>query len=121
MNIEEYRSYCFTQKGVTESFPFSKLPSTLVFKVLGKMFTAADMNVFHNINVKAKPDEIQELRAHYSCLDIPSYMNKNHWNKVTLDNSVPDDIIYNWIDISYELVIKGMTNKLKQQLKCFSN
>ena len=117
MNIEEYRSYCLSKKGVTESFPFSKLPNTLVFKVLEKMFTATDINSFHSISVKVKPEEIQELRAKFSCLTIQPYMNKNHWNKVILDNSVPDKMIYNWIDISYELVIKGMTNKLKQQLK----
>ena len=36
MNIEEFRDYCLSKKGVTESFPFNEL--TLVFKIMGKMF-----------------------------------------------------------------------------------
>ncbi|PJC62990.1 MAG: MmcQ-like protein, partial [Flavobacteriales bacterium CG_4_9_14_0_2_um_filter_32_27] len=44
MNIEEYRTYCIKKKAVTESFPFDK--STLVFKVMGKMFALADVDNF---------------------------------------------------------------------------
>ena len=117
MNIEAYRLYCLSKKGVTESFPFPKLQNILVFKVLGKMFTATDVNSFGSISVKADSKEIEELRARFSCLDIQPYMNKNHWNKVVLDNSVVDTVIYNWIDTSYKLVVKNMPNKLRQQLK----
>jgi predicted DNA-binding protein (MmcQ/YjbR family) len=117
MNIEEYRSYCLSKKGVTESFPFSKLPNTFVFKVLGKMFTATDIDSFKSISVKADPDKIESLRARYSCLDTQAYMHKKHWNKVLLDNSVDDSIIYKWIDTSYELVIKNLTKKQQQELK----
>jgi len=69
MNIEEYRSYCLTKKGVTESFPFPKLPNVLVYKVFDKMFTATNVNLFNSISVKAHPDEIEALRAQFSCLD----------------------------------------------------
>ena len=120
MHIEEYRSYCLSKKGVTESFPFSKLPNVLVFKVLEKMFTATDVSSFDSLSVKTNPTKIEELRAEYSCLSIQPYMNKNHWNKVILDNSVADTIIYSWINTSYTLVVNGMTNKLKQQLKTLS-
>ena len=37
MNIEEYREYCLSIKGVTESFPFDE--HTLVYKIMDKMFT----------------------------------------------------------------------------------
>ena len=36
MNIEELREYCLS-KGATECMPFDE--DTLVFKVMGKMFT----------------------------------------------------------------------------------
>jgi len=36
MNIEEIRDHCLTKPGVTEGFPFDE--STLVFKVMNKMF-----------------------------------------------------------------------------------
>ena len=37
MNIEELREYCLSVKGATECMPFDE--DTLVFKVMGKMFT----------------------------------------------------------------------------------
>ena len=39
MNIEEIREYCLSKKGVTEGFPFDE--TTLVFKVMDKMFVLA--------------------------------------------------------------------------------
>ncbi len=116
MNIEEYRSYCLSKKGVTESFPFPRLPNILVFKVLEKMFTATDVDSFQSISVKANPEEIEELRARFSCLDTQAYMNKKHWNKVILDNSVEDSIVYKWIDTSYKLVVQNLTKKQQQEL-----
>ncbi|MFT7072490.1 MAG: putative DNA-binding protein (MmcQ/YjbR family) [Patiriisocius sp.] len=41
MNVEEFRNYCIAKKGVTESFPFDE--STLVFKVMGKMFALCSL------------------------------------------------------------------------------
>jgi len=116
MNIEEYRTYCLSKKGVTESIPFPKLPNVLVFKVLGKMFTATDIATFGSISVKAKSEEIEELRATYSCLTTQAYMHKKHWNRVLLDNSVDDTLIYSWIDTSYTLVIQNLTKKQQQEL-----
>jgi len=116
MNIEQYRLYCLSKKGVTESFPFPKLPDVLVFKVLEKMFTATGISSFDSISVKANPDEIEELRASFSCLGTQPYMSKKHWNKVLLDNSVEDKVIYKWIDTSYTLVVKKFTKKQQQEL-----
>ena len=116
MNIEQYRLYCISKKGVTESFPFSKLPDVLVFKVLGKMFTATNVSNYSSFSVKAKPEEIDELRAQYNCLTTQAYMNKNHWNKVILDNSVPTSLLFEWIDISYQLVVNNFTKAQKEKL-----
>ena len=41
MNIEELRQYCIDKKEVTESFPFDE--TTLVFKVVSKMFLLTDV------------------------------------------------------------------------------
>jgi predicted DNA-binding protein (MmcQ/YjbR family) len=42
MNIEQYRTYCMSKKGVTEHFPFDN--DVLVFKVGGKMFALASLS-----------------------------------------------------------------------------
>jgi predicted DNA-binding protein (MmcQ/YjbR family) len=119
MNIEELREYCLTKKGAEDTLPFG--PDILVLKVMGKAFllVGLDQNPIQ-FNVKCDPERAIELRERYSCV-IPGYhMNKKHWNTI-LVNDVPDDrLIQEWIDHSYELVVKGLTKadqKKLQQLK----
>ena len=47
MHIEEFRTYCLSKSGVTESFPFDE--ATLVFKVMSKMFalTGLELSLIH--------------------------------------------------------------------------
>lgn len=114
MDIESFRSYCLAKSGTTEGFPFDE--NTLVIKVGNKMFTAFDVDHFESVNLKCKPDYATELRTNYDGI-IPGYhMNKKHWNTVLMDGSVPDKLIYELIDLSYELVIKGMTKKQREEL-----
>ena len=116
MNIEEYRNYCLSKKGVTESIPFSKLPNVLVFKVGTKMFTATDISCFDSFSVKCIPETIEELRANYPAMQEPSYFSKKHWSNVIMDQSIHDKILFQWIDISYDLVIAKMTKKQRLDL-----
>ncbi len=117
MNIEEYRDYCLSKPGVTESIPFSKLPNVLVFKVLHKMFTATDISSFDGFSIKCKPETIDELRAEYPAVQEPSYFSKKHWSNVVMDGSVPDKLLCEWLDTSYDLVVAGMTRKMREDLE----
>jgi len=54
MDIEAYRAYCLSKKGVTEELPFDE--NTLVFKVMGKMFALTDIDAFGSINLKCVPN-----------------------------------------------------------------
>lgn len=114
MNIEVFRNYCLQKKGVTEEFPFG--PDTLVYKVYGKIFALTNVELFGSINLKCDPEEAVLLRENYTSV-IPGYhMNKNHWNTVLMDNSVPDAILNSWIDNSYNLVIKSLPKKVRTNL-----
>jgi predicted DNA-binding protein (MmcQ/YjbR family) len=109
MDIESLREYCLIKKGVTESFPFDE--NTLVFKVSGKMFLLTDLVDELSINVKCEPEKALELRAHYPCV-IPGYhMNKQHWNTVKIDGSVTDNLLMEWIDMSYQLIVDSLPKK----------
>jgi len=44
-------------------------------------------------------------------------MSKIHWNTVTLNNDISDAFAYELIDHSYELIVKGLTKKLQEELK----
>jgi predicted DNA-binding protein (MmcQ/YjbR family) len=116
MDIEIYRNYCITKKGVTESFPFPRLPNLLVFKVADKMFTATDVTTFESISLQCDTEYIDELRAKYSAITKHKYFSERHWNLVFMDNSIPDKILFEWIDNSYNLTITKLTKKVRTNL-----
>ncbi len=115
MNIEAYRNYCLQKKGVTEEFPFDK--NTLVYKIRGRMFTATDVTQFESINVKCHPEKSIRLRETYAGVSPGYHMNKRHWNTILIDGSIPDKLIYQWIDESYTLVVAKLSKHERQWLK----
>lgn len=117
MNIEEFRDYCLTKRGVTEEFPFDE--TTLVFKVMGKMFAASGIEEFNRVNLKCNPELAIELREQFPEVQPGYHMSKKHWNSVYTNGSLSNDQIFEWIDMSYELVVKGLTKKQKLELKEF--
>ncbi len=114
MNIEVFREYCLSKKGVTEEFPFG--PETLVFKVMGKLFALCDVDAFVSINLKCDPDLALELRERFPGVTPGYHMSKKHWNTVTTDGSVPDKLLYEWIDHSYDSVVSGLTRAQRDEL-----
>ena len=117
MNIEEYREFCLSKKGATESFPFGKLPHVLVLKVMGKMFSATDVEIFDGISLKCDPEKIEEIRAKYSAVGTQAYMSKAHWNNVIMDDTIPNEVLKKWIDESYDLVVKKLNKKQREDLE----
>ncbi|GIL21822.1 MAG: hypothetical protein BroJett042_03350 [Bacteroidota bacterium] len=117
MNVEQFRSYCLAKGGVTEEFPFDE--ETMVFKVMGKMFALADVTVFESINLKCDPEQAVLLREQYPAV-LPGYhMNKKHWNTVLMDGSLPDKLVKQWIDNSYNLVAARLPAKVRAGLDQF--
>ena len=115
MNIEEAREYCLKKKGVTEGFPFGD--TALVFKVAGKMFCLANLEGRSTLNLKNLPAKNIELREHYPAITPGYHMNKQHWNTVEINSNIPNDLIRQLIDESYQLVVKGLTVQQKAELK----
>ncbi len=115
MNVEGFRNYCLSKKGVTEEFPFNE--STLVFKVMGKMFALADIDDFTGINLKVDPERGAELRERHSFVRPAFHMNKMHWMTVVMDGEAPDRLVMQWIDDSYDLVVKKLTKSQKLALE----
>ena len=114
MDIEKFRAYCLAKKGVTESFPFDD--TTLVMKVLDKMFTLGNLDGNLNINLKCDPEKAIELREQYPSVKPGFHMNKKHWNTIVVDGSIDTFIIKQWIDNSYDLVVSKMTKKQRALL-----
>lgn len=115
MNIEEYRNYCLSKKGVSEESPFG--PDTLVYKVMGKMFSLSNIDNFEFINLKCDPERAIDLREEYHSIKPGYHMNKKLWNSVYVEGDVIDELVFELIDHSYELVVKSLTRKLKVELE----
>ncbi|HSV76294.1 MAG TPA: MmcQ/YjbR family DNA-binding protein [Bacteroidales bacterium] len=115
MDIEAFRNYCLSKKGVTEGFPFDS--DTLVFKVMGKIFALTDVESFESINLKCDPEKAVALRELYPEVKPGYHMNKTHWNTIIMCGSLPDSLLHEWTDHSYNLVVKKLPINLQKQLK----
>jgi len=116
MDIETLREYCIGKENVEECFPFDE--TTLVFKVGGKMFLLVDIDSRPlSFNVKCDPQKAVELREKYSCVEPGWHMNKSHWNTITANGSVNQNLLFNWIDHSYELIVASLPKKIQAGFK----
>ena len=108
MTPEELRGLCLSFNAAVEDFPFS--PEISVFKVLGKMFALSGLdNRPLTVNLKCDPEDAIRLRTDHPGLIIPGYhMNKRHWNTVTVDGDLPDRLVRELIEDSYDLVVAGL-------------
>lgn len=113
MNIELFREYCLGKPGVEETFPFGE--DVLVFKV-GKMFALTSLQEPNRCNLKCDPERAIELRAQYEAVQPGYHMNKQHWNTVTYNHDLPDDLLRELIDHSYELVVASLPKKAREAL-----
>jgi predicted DNA-binding protein (MmcQ/YjbR family) len=119
MNIEELRAYCLSKKYVTESLPFDE--KTLVFKVANKMFVIAPLDKWEkgeaSINLKCDPNYTVELREKYESIYAGPYVSNKHWNTIAIfKGELTTNFIIHLVDHSYDMVVKGFTKKLKQEL-----
>ena len=77
---------------MVEEFPFGQ--ETSVFKVGGKIFalTALDARPL-TVSLKCEPLLAEALRAEHSAIRPGYHLNKRHWITVTLDDSLPDELV----------------------------
>lgn len=116
MNIESIINYCLTKKGTVEDFPFDE--DTLVFKVGGKMFVLIPLEKIPlQINLKCNPEKAIELRENFEEVQPGWHMSKNHWNTILLSGNVRWDDLKEWIDHSYDEVVKGLKKSEREKLK----
>ncbi len=114
MTLDILRDYCLLKNQVTEEFPFDA--QTLVFKVAGKMFALTDVDQFESINLKCDPERAVELREQFDAVRPGYHMNKKHWNTVFINSDVSHEMILQMVDDSYELVVKSLPQKRRNEL-----
>lgn len=104
MDQHELKARCLAFLGAVEDFPFNDEVS--VFKVGGKMFALCSLDDQPlQLSVKCEPELAAQLRASYPAIAPGYHLNKRHWNTLTLDGSLPDELVTDLLGDSYDLVV----------------
>ena len=109
--------YCRTKPGCVKDFQ-AEWEATR-YMIGGKMFALQGDDKQKNaiITLKIEPSYGALLRQDYPADITPGYyMNKLHWNSVRLDGSVPEKLLKEMIDESYEAILHSLTKKLQKEL-----
>lgn len=104
MDIETVRSYCLSLPLATEDFPFDE--TTLVLRVLGKIFACIDLEQIDMVTLKCDPDYAIDLRDEYAEIEGAWHWNKKYWNQISLSGRLKEDFIKTLIRHSYSEVVK---------------
>ena len=107
MRPAKLRDHCLSFAGSVETFPFG--PATSVFKVAGKMFALSALAQHPlRVSVKCEPQLAEQLREAHAAVGPGYHLNKRHWNTVVIDGSLPEQMIKDMIEDSYDLVVSQL-------------
>jgi predicted DNA-binding protein (MmcQ/YjbR family) len=114
----QLRSWCLERPGAIEDFPFG--PEHSVFKVAGKIFALSALERTPlAVSVKCEPELAIGLRNSYPAIRPGYHLNKRHWNTITLDGSLADQLVRDLIEDSYDLVVSALPKRVREQLGWF--
>ena len=76
-----------------------------------------ERNGYVNLNVKADPEWRDFWRSTYEAVIAGYHQNKEHWNTIVLDGTIPDKDIKRMICESYELITYSPTKRIYEAVK----
>ena len=115
LTAEELRGRCLELPGTNEDFPFR--PGLSVFKVAGKVFALSPLGQQPlRVSLKCEPPLAEQLRDTYPSITPGYHLNKRHWNTVQVDGSLPDRLVLDMIEDSYDLVVAKLPKRTQAGL-----
>ncbi|HEY1511904.1 MAG TPA: MmcQ/YjbR family DNA-binding protein [Solirubrobacteraceae bacterium] len=115
MHADQLRDVCLARLGSEETFPFG--PETSVFKVVGKIFAISRLQQMPvSVSLKCEPLLAEQLREAHPAVTPGYHLNKRHWNTVTIDGSLPDQMIEEMIEDSYDLIVSKLPRARQRAL-----
>ena len=81
------------------------------------MFALIDVEQAISANLKYDPERAIELREKFNAVNPGYHMNKQHWNTITFNEDVSNDLLKELILHSYELIYSSLPKKLKNELE----
>jgi O-6-methylguanine DNA methyltransferase len=76
-----------------------------------------ERNGYINLNVKVNPEWRDFWRSTYKSVIPGWHQNKEHWNTIILDGTIPDDDIKRMIAESYDIVTDSPTKRIYEAVK----
>lgn len=76
-----------------------------------------ERNGYLNLNVKTDPEWRDYWRSAFPSVIPGWHQNKDHWNTIILDGSIPDEAVRKMIAESYELVTDNPTKRIYEAVK----
>lgn len=116
---EEALNYALSFPGTYQDAPFHD-PNWQLVRVAGskKAFLwTYERNGFINLNVKVAPEWRDFWRSAYVSVVPGWHQNKEHWNTVILDGTVPDEEIRRMIAESYDLTVNTAATRIYDAVK----
>lgn len=115
MDRKALRRLCLRFAGSEETFPFGA--ETSVFKVGGKIFAISRLGTAPlSVSLKCEPALAEELRAAHPAITPGYHLNKRHWNTVVIDGSLPERMIADMVEDSYDLVVSRLPRTRRRAL-----
>lgn len=115
MDLKGLRRYCLAKPAAMEEYPFG--PGALVMKVGGKIFAiiGEDSDPI-TVSLKCEPEIALMLRDAHASVTPGYHLNKRHWNTVSLDGTIGDERVREWIDDSFDLVMEGLPGMVRGEI-----
>jgi predicted DNA-binding protein (MmcQ/YjbR family) len=69
-----------------------------------------------SVSLKCEPLLATGLRAAHPAITAGYHLNKRHWNTVLIDGSLPDEMVADMIQDSYDLVVSKLPRGRRRAL-----
>lgn len=107
----DIKAYCLTLPMAVLDYPFGDTP--MVIKVNKKMF--ALINDVGEVSLKCEPLQALAYRAMFKAVAPGYHLNKEHWNTVTPNQDVDEEMLKQMIRESYRAVVNTFPKKDRER------
>ncbi len=117
MNYPWLEAYCTGKKGCESDY--KEEWGARRYMLFGKMFAlqGSDKEGTPILTLKIEPSYGAQLRHEHEDIVPGYYMNKLHWNSVRLNGAVPEALLKEMIDESYDILRQSLPRKLQKELE----
>jgi len=116
MKYDFIQAHCLSKKAAEEDY--KQEWDAIRYTVRSKMFAMVgnDGEGRPIISVKHTPERGEELREKYTDIVPGYYLNKTHWSSIFLSGNLPEAVLKQMLDDSYELIFNSLPKKVRNEI-----